>query len=211
MGAWRLPGGLINHYRMQGAYLVAGLGNPGAAYANTRHNAGFLAVERLGGRVGGEIQPERKFEACIGRGILADREVLFCQPQTFMNLSGRSISRILSFYKIEISHLLVLVDDVDLELGVIRLRRRGSSGGHNGLKSVAKELGTEQYARLKIGIGRQGSGSVHGYVLGRFADFENELLTEVLDRVADQVYTAVTEGFEAAMNRYNGLVTKAVD
>lgn len=196
---------------MQGAYLVAGLGNPGAAYADTRHNAGFLAVDGLCRRIGCELKLKRSFEARCGKGNLAGKTVIFCQPQTFMNLSGRAVAKLASFYKIAFGRMLILADDVDLELGMIRLRRRGSSGGHKGLKSVEKELGTEHYARLKIGIGRRKQGSVHGHVLGRFEEGERELLACVLERAADQAVAAVTEGFEAAMSRYNGLVAKTAD
>ncbi len=196
---------------MQGAYLVAGLGNPGAAYTDTRHNAGFLAVDGLCRRIGCELKPERPFEARCGRGNLAGQKVIFCQPQTFMNLSGRAVAKLSSFYKIDVGRILILADDVDLELGTIRLRRRGSSGGHNGLKSVEKELGTAHYARVKIGIGRRKPGSVHGHVLGRFEEDERELLDCVLERAADQVIAAVTEGFEAAMSRYNGLIVRTAD
>lgn len=196
---------------MQGAYLVAGLGNPGMAYADTRHNAGFLAVDALCRRIGCELKPEPSLDAQCGKGSLAGKKVIFCQPQTYMNLSGRAVAKLASFYKIDLVRILILADDVDLELGVIRLRRRGSSGGHKGLKSVEKELGTERYARLKIGVGRRKQGSVHGHVLGRFEERERQLLACVLERAADQVVAAVAEGFEAAMSRYNGLVAKTAD
>ena len=196
---------------MQDAYLVVGLGNPGAAYADTRHNAGFLAVEGLRRRIDCELKLERSFESRCGKGSLASKKVILCQPQTFMNLSGRAVAKLVSFYKIDLGRILILADDVDLDLGMIRMRLRGSSGGHKGLHSVEKELGTERYARLKIGIGRRRQGSVHGHVLGRFEEGERELLACVLERAAEQAVVAVTEGFEAAMSRYNGLVAKMAD
>ncbi len=191
---------------MHDVYLVVGLGNPGTSYAGTRHNAGFLAVERLGERMACPFRTENRFDARCGKGGLGGAEVLLCQPLTFMNRSGRSVARVVSYYKIDLARVLVVTDDLDLELGTVRLRLRGSSGGHNGLRSVAQELGTEQFARLKIGIGRRGGGSVLGHVLGRFDSRERELLELVLERVSDQVAAAVNEGFELAMAQYNGRV-----
>ncbi len=196
---------------MQGVYLVAGLGNPGVAYDGTRHNAGFLAVDCLCRRIGCKLKAERRFEARCGRGPLAGKETLFCQPQTFMNISGKAVANLVSFYKIELDRVLIVADDADLELGRIRLRLRGSSGGHNGLKSVEQALRTECYARLKIGVGRREQCSVRRHVLGRFEEREREVLARVLERAADAVAAAVGEGFETAMNRYNGLAASAAD
>ena len=196
---------------MKDAYLIAGLGNPGKNYVNTRHNAGFLAIDCLCRRIGCELKLKPALEARCGGGSLAGQKVLLCQPQTFMNLSGRAMAKLTSFYKIGVGRILILADDVDGELGKIRLRRRGSSGGHKGLQSIEEELGTDCYARLKIGIGRRKTGSVSQHVLGRFEESERKLLACVLERVADQVVAAVTKGLESAMSLYNGLVTKTAD
>ncbi len=193
---------------MSVTHLIVGLGNPGANYRDTRHNAGFIAIEALARFWGGDLAPAPKFEAVLARAEFAGQSLLLCQPQTFMNVSGRSVAKLFGFYKLEIANLVVIVDDADLELGMIRLRRKGSSGGHNGLKSIAKSIGTEDYARLKIGIGRRDSGALHGHVLGRFRSSERDLLDRVMDRVVDQVQTVITDGIETAMNRYNGPITR---
>ena len=192
---------------MQDAFLVVGLGNPGAQYGNTRHNAGFLAVDRLCEQFDCELKPEPKFNALVGRASFDGKAVIFSQPQTFMNASGKSVSKMLSFYKIELSQLLVIVDDADLDLGAIRLRLRGSSGGHNGLKSISEFVGGSDFARLKLGIGRQTAGVLHSHVLGKFEPGEMELMEQVLDRVVDQVQLAFSDGLEVAMNRFNGRIT----
>ena len=192
---------------MQDAFLVVGLGNPGVKYENTRHNAGFLAVECLCERWGVALKPETKFNALVGRGFCGERQVILCQPQTYMNASGKSVAKLVNYFKIKSRDLMVMVDDADLELGTIRLRARGSSGGHNGLKSIASVLGGDDYARLKIGIGRQVKGVLHQHVLGRFETGEMELLERVLDKVVSQVQLAISDGVEVAMNRFNGRVT----
>jgi PTH1 family peptidyl-tRNA hydrolase len=124
-----------------------------------------------------------------------------------MNASGQSVSKIVGFYKVEIGNLIVVVDDADLDLGTIRLRQRGSSGGHNGLKSIASFFGGDEYARLKVGIGRHDSGVLHDHVLGRFETGEMNLLERVLDKVIDQVQVAFSDGLEVAMSRFNGRLT----
>lgn len=192
---------------MQDAWAVVGLGNPGEKYRNTRHNAGFLAIDRLSRELGVELSWEQKFESLVARGTLAEQTIVVCQPHTFMNASGKAVGKLLRFHKIEIQRLIVVVDDADLELGMVRLRPKGSSGGHNGLKSISSVIGTDDYARLRVGIGRRAGGELHQHVLGRFSTREQDLVERVLDRVNDQVYTVLTEGLEKAMNRYNGLVS----
>ncbi len=192
---------------MQDTYLVVGLGNPGAQYQNTRHNAGFLAVDRLCERFRCELRTESKFSALVGKAVIGSQSVLLVQPQTFMNASGKSVGKLLAFYKLEVSRMIVIVDDADLDLGAVRMRLRGSSGGHNGLKSISNVVGSTDYARLKVGIGRQVKGQLHGHVLGAFETGELDLMERVFDRVVDQVEAAVSDGFEAAMNRFNGRIT----
>jgi len=191
---------------MEDMFLVAGLGNPGQRYEKTRHNAGFLVVERVAERLGFVWAVESKFSAKTARGQVDGAMVLLVEPLTYMNESGRAVGQIAKFYKVPPERLLVVIDDADLELGMVRMRQRGSSGGHNGLKSISGALGTNDYARQKVGIGRQGKGALHGHVLGEFRSTELELLGLVLDRAADQIDLALKQGFEVAMNRFNGLI-----
>jgi PTH1 family peptidyl-tRNA hydrolase len=197
---------------METLHLIAGLGNPGRAYARTRHNAGFMAVEALGERWGATWRRESRFEARLARIDWSGRRVLLCQPQTFMNLSGRAVARLVQYYGIELTRLLLIVDDVDLPCGMVRLRARGRSGGHHGLESIAQHLGTHAYARLRVGIGRRddaGTREITGYVLERFAAAEEAQLERVLERVVAQAECWLTEGVTAAMNRFNGSVEQS--
>jgi PTH1 family peptidyl-tRNA hydrolase len=193
---------------MQNVHLIVGLGNPGRRYAHTRHNAGFLAVERLASRLEVRWEPASGFEAQVARAEAGGRRMLLAQPQTFMNLSGRSVAGLAGYYRVELARLLVVVDDADLALGVLRLRGQGSSGGHHGLESIEAQFGSRAYARLRIGIGRPGAAAreLTGHVLARFGRGEQELLERVLDRAADQMQCWVAEGLGPAMNRFNGNV-----
>jgi PTH1 family peptidyl-tRNA hydrolase len=203
--------------RMQNVFLIAGLGNPGAEYVKTRHNAGFLLVEKLAARWKAEWKNERRFQARIANverasrpptgGMPVPQRILLCQPQTFMNLSGGTVGALKNFYQLPLNRLLVAVDDADLPLGEIRLRARGSSGGHHGLESIEQHLATREFARLRIGIGRaDGAREITDYVLARFAAGERELMEKVLDRAAGQAECWLDAGIEKAMNRFNGLV-----
>jgi peptidyl-tRNA hydrolase, PTH1 family len=192
---------------MESLHLIVGLGNPGAEYVRTRHNAGFLVVEELARRGSSAWSLEKKFNALVAKQEWAGRRVLLAQPRTFMNLSGEAVGPLLSFYRVPVSHLLVVADDADLPFGEIRLRPKGSSGGHHGLESVEKHIGTREYARLKVGIGRKDERrEITGHVLGRFSNEEGLLLNQVLGRAADQAQCWVAEGLEKAMNRFNGVV-----
>lgn len=193
--------------RMEKLYLIVGLGNPGAEYARTRHNAGFQVVERLAGRWQAGWGYEKKFNARLARAGRDGRRALLCQPQTFMNSSGEAVAAVATFYRVSAGHLLVVVDDADLPLGEIRLRPGGGSGGHHGLESVEQHLGTQDYARLRIGIGRQADArEITGYVLGRFNSTETALADRVLTVASDQVETWLDAGIQKAMNQYNGVV-----
>ncbi|HTV76235.1 MAG TPA: aminoacyl-tRNA hydrolase, partial [Candidatus Baltobacteraceae bacterium] len=155
--------------RMEQLHLIVGLGNPGAEYAKTRHNAGFLLVEKLATRWKTDWTNERKFRARIAKAGYNGRRVLLCQPQTFMNLSGETVGAVKDFYQLPLKQLMVAVDDADLPLGEIRLRAGGSSGGHHGLESIEQHLASREFARLRIGIGRKdGSREITNYVLGKF-------------------------------------------
>jgi len=193
---------------VENRYLIVGLGNPGADYKKTRHNAGFLLADYLAQRWQSAWELEKKFNSRIARAVLAS-QVLLAQPQTYMNLSGQAVHGIVDYYRIPRSRVLLLVDDADLPLGEIRLRGKGSSGGHHGLESIEHHLGSRDYARLRLGIGRQSSGErqIKDYVLGRFTAAEFKFVERVLARAAEQVECWLTEGIEMAMTKFNGLIT----
>ncbi|MDD5141190.1 MAG: aminoacyl-tRNA hydrolase [Verrucomicrobiales bacterium] len=192
---------------MEPLHLIVGLGNPGAEYARTRHNAGFLLVEKLAARWKTDWTNERKFDARIARSERNGRRVLLCEPQTFMNLSGETVGALKNFHQLPLKQLLVAVDDADLPLGEIRLRASGSSGGHHGLESIEQHLGSRGFARLRIGIGRKdGSREIANFVLGRFDPAEGAGLEKVLARASDQVECWLDGGIEKAMNQFNGVV-----
>lgn len=193
--------------RMDDVYLIVGLGNPGAEYAKTRHNAGFMVAERLVGRWRTDWAYEKKFNAQLARAEHAGRRVWLCEPQTYMNSSGEAVAAVAGFYQVPLGHLLVIVDDADLPLGELRLRPGGSGGGHHGLESVEQHLGSRDYARLRIGIGRQdGARKIEGYVLSRFHSTETELADKVMTAAADQAAAWLESGIQKAMSQFNGVV-----
>jgi len=183
--------------------LVVGLGNPGARYDGTRHNVGFAALDLLARRHGAvwEAAP-RGIEALVGRWRAAD--VVLAKPLTFMNLSGTAIVGLLQFYKVEVPDLLVIVDEVQLEAGRIRLRPSGSAGGHNGLKSIIQSLGTEDFPRLRIGVGRgDAQRDLADHVLSRVEPAEQPVVAEAIGRAADAAELFVEDGLLSTMNRFN--------
>jgi PTH1 family peptidyl-tRNA hydrolase len=192
---------------MENVFLIVGLGNPGAEYAQTRHNAGFLLVETLAAKWKTDWANERKFEASIAKADRSGRKVLLCEPQTFMNLSGETVGAMKDFYQLPLKQILVAVDDADLPFGEIRLRKSGSSGGHHGLESIERHLSSREFARLRIGIGRKdGAREITNYVLGKFDPAENGLLEKVLNRAANQIETWLEAGIEKAMSQFNGVI-----
>lgn len=197
---------------MENLYLIVGLGNPGGEYAKTRHNAGFLVAERLAQRWGAAWSYEKKFNARIARAQQGSRQVLLCEPQTYMNSSGEAVAPVMKFFQAPLTGLLVIVDDADLPLGEIRLRPGGSSGGHHGLESIEQHLGARSYARLRIGIGRQtGAREITGYVLGKFNSTETALIDKVLNAATDQAECWLDAGIQKAMSQYNGAVAGAAN
>ena len=184
-------------------FLIVGLGNPGRRYDGTRHNIGFNVVDDLARRHRAEWEAApRGIDALVARWRLADTVVV--KPLTFMNLSGQAIVGLLQFYKIDPAGLLVVVDDVNLELGRLRIRSRGSAGGHNGLKSVIAALGSEEFARLRIGVGRgDGRRDLADHVLAKFEAEERPIVAETVSRTTDAVELFVAEGIGPVMNRYN--------
>ncbi len=193
-------------------YFIVGLGNPGDRYSATRHNAGFMVLERLADRWGGSWSDEKKFNARIARVDVGGRRVLLCQPQTYMNLSGEAVGALAGFYKIALDQLLVIVDDVNLPFGELRLRPSGGSGGHHGLESIELHMAGSGFARQRVGIGKpaHGGGELTGHVLGVFAELEADAVGEVLAKAANQAESWLCDGTQKAMNDFNGPVISPV-
>jgi PTH1 family peptidyl-tRNA hydrolase len=194
--------------RVRGPFLVVGLGNAGIEYQWTPHNAGFLAVDRLAERAGAVVS-NRRCRALTATTRIAGREVVLAKPETFMNLSGLSVQALVEEFDAGREDLLVIYDELALPLGTLRVRAGGSSGGHNGARSINGALGSEEWARIRIGVGPDGleTSSRRGkdYLLTPMRKKELAVLDEVLDRVADAVETVIVSGVAAAMNKWNGL------
>lgn len=186
-------------------HLIVGLGNPGPEYAETRHNAGFLVVEELARRWRVLWKEEGRFQARMARGEAAGRPVLLLQPLTWMNLSGEAVGAAARYFRVPAERLVVAVDDADLPLGALRLRPGGSSGGHHGLESVGQHLGTRDFARQRIGIGRRDPAQreITGHVLGKFGPEERPVLEQVLRSAGNQLECWLAEGLQKAMARHN--------
>ena len=188
--------------------VIAGLGNPGRKYDRTRHNAGFCVIDRLADRYGISVD-EKMFKALVGRGVIEGQKVLLVKPQTFMNLSGESIQPILGYYKVDPQDFIVIYDDISLEPGNIRVRGKGSAGGHNGIKSIIARLGTQDFPRVRIGTGEKPAMmDLADYVLGHFTPEEQKEMDEAYAAGAEAAVTLLTEGIEKAMNRFNGKARK---
>jgi PTH1 family peptidyl-tRNA hydrolase len=183
--------------------LVVGLGNPGSKYESTRHNIGFEAVDRLAAGGSGS-KFSKKFDGLVAETEIDFHRVLLLKPETFMNLSGRSVAQAARFYKIEAADLLVICDDLSLPLGKLRLRAGGSDGGQKGLRDITSHLGTEMYPRLRIGIGERGMIDASDFVLSRFKSSERPVIDEALIDATQAVAVWAGKGLEAAMNRFNG-------
>jgi PTH1 family peptidyl-tRNA hydrolase len=185
-------------------YLIVGLGNPGKEYEQTRHNVGFRVADELARRYGISYgKKERK--AISGTGVIHGKKVVLTKPQTFMNLSGEAVRSLVDFYKVELPNILIVSDDLDIPLGTVRLRKSGSAGGQNGIKSVIQHLGTQEFSRLRFGIGRPpGKMQPKDYVLGVFQGDDAILAAQVIDRASDAVETWLKDGIELAMTRHNG-------
>ncbi|MBR7119680.1 MAG: aminoacyl-tRNA hydrolase [Lentisphaeria bacterium] len=184
--------------------LVVGLGNPGREYESTRHNVGFMVVNKLlAGFPAGRFEESSSAESRLFTGRLRGKELALQMPQTYMNLSGKAVALYARRNQIKPEEILVISDDLDLPLGRIRLRAGGSDGGHNGLKSIIAELGSASFKRLRIGIGHQESGTTADYVLGSFSTEETPVLNEVLERAAEAVNCVLSAGMSCAMNKYN--------
>ena len=179
--------------------IIVGLGNPGREYAETRHNVGFMVLDRLASRLGTvwKADKARKAELAAGPGVL------LVKPQTYMNASGESVGPLMRYFKFTPGQVFVVYDDISFPVGAMRLRAGGSAGGHNGMKSLIAHLGTEKFPRLRIGIGVPGQKDMIGHVLGKFTPEERPLLDETLAKAEEAAFVALKEGFQAAANRFN--------
>lgn len=185
-------------------WLLAFLGNPGEKYGNTRHNAGFLVADAVERRTGAKLKRLR-FHSLCALCVLGGQKALLIKPQTFMNRSGEAVGEAAAYYKLPAERVLVVSDDVALPLGKLRIRKGGSAGGHNGLKSVIAALGTEEFPRLRVGVGapEHPEYEMIDWVLGRFQDRETEVMAETAQRAADALECILRDGLDRAMSRYN--------
>lgn len=185
-------------------YIIVGLGNPGRQYENTRHNIGFDAVDRLAKKAGIGLT-EKKHGAVVGKGLIAGQKCILAKPQTYMNLSGQSVRQLLDFYKVdETAELIVISDDVSLAVGQLRIRKKGSAGGHNGLKDIIAHLGHDTFLRVRMGVGEKPVGyDLADYVLGHFSKEERTAMDDAAERAAEAVEVILTRGADAAMNEFN--------
>ncbi|MCI5996304.1 MAG: aminoacyl-tRNA hydrolase [Blautia sp.] len=185
-------------------YIIVGLGNPGKQYAHTRHNVGFDTIDILAERYRISVDT-KKHKALYGKGMIEGRKVILAKPQTFMNLSGESVRELIDFYKIdEAKELIVIYDDISLEPGQLRLRAKGSAGGHNGIKNIIAHLGGQEFGRVKVGIGEKPKGyDLADYVLGHFSKEERQKMDASLERAADAVVRILVDDMASAMNEYN--------
>jgi peptidyl-tRNA hydrolase, PTH1 family len=196
--------------------LIVGLGNPGPKYAHTRHNIGFDLVDRLARRWQISLAEQRRFQGEFGEGLaVAGVRMRLLKPNTFMNNSGQSVRSVLDWYKLSPQQVLAIYDEMDLPVGKLRLRLSGSAGGHNGMRSLIAHLGTQDFPRLRVGIGKataiDASKDTISHVLGRFAPQEQRLLPEVLDMAADAVELALRQGVEKSMSLYNGRAVSGME
>lgn len=183
-------------------FLIVGLGNPGKEYDGTRHNIGFEAIDSLGRKYSIDLN-KSKFKGVCGEGFIEDKKVILLKPTTYMNLSGESIREVINFYKIDNNNIIVIYDDISLEIGKLRIREKGSAGGHNGIKSIIANLSTDVFPRIKIGVG-QPKGDLVSHVLGRFNKEEAQDLKEVIEASIKAVEIIMKNGAKAAMNELNG-------
>jgi peptidyl-tRNA hydrolase, PTH1 family len=185
-------------------YLIVGLGNPGPEYRETRHNVGFMTVDRLAVKLNARFS-RLQSRALVSSSNYLERKVILAKPQTFMNLSGQAVQGLVRFYKLPLSNLLVIHDDVDLPLGSIRIRPDGGSAGQKGMTSILERLGTDEFPRIRLGIGRPpGQMQTPDYVLQDFSRQETAILSDVLNQAVEASLTFIVEGLDASMNKFNG-------
>lgn len=187
-------------------FIIVGLGNPDRKYAGTRHNIGFDTITKLSDKYGLPLN-KKGFRSVMGMGMIEGEKVLLLKPQTYMNLSGEAVGEAVNYYKIdEKKELIIVQDDIDLEPGVIRIRKKGSAGGHNGIKSIISHLGGTEFIRLKLGVGGKPEGrDLASHVLSGFSNEMEPLIRETLDMAAKAILCIMKEGADEAMNRFNGM------
>jgi PTH1 family peptidyl-tRNA hydrolase len=185
---------------------VVGLGNPGLKYEFNRHNIGFRIVDSLARNIEIEFKKVKSYYSLISRGMINNHKVMLVKPQTFMNLSGRAVSKVVSYYKIPLQGLLIVYDDLNLELGQVRIRKKGSAGGHKGIESIMQYLNSEEIPRLRIGIGNPSVNfnfNCMSYVLSNYNNNEKDKIEEVIQLSTEAIKTVIEDGFEKAMRKYN--------
>lgn len=184
-------------------YIIVGLGNPGKKYEHTRHNVGFEVIDILADRIGIHVE-ESKHKGLCGRGMLEGQKVVLVKPQTFMNLSGECVRAAADFYKVAADEIIVVYDDISLEPGQLRIRGKGSAGGHNGIKNIIAHLGTQEFPRVKVGVGEKPKGmDLADYVLSHFSKEEQGNMNDAYKEAADAVAMMVSQGIDPAMNHFN--------
>lgn len=193
----------VNWYRRKIMFVIAGLGNPSKEYDRTRHNVGFAVIDALADKYGIDVS-ERKHRAFCGRGAIEGQKVILVKPQTYMNLSGESIRSVTDYYKVGADEIIVVYDDISLAPGQLRIRQKGSAGGHNGIKNIIAHLGTQEFPRIKVGIGAKPPRmDLADYVLSRFSQGEQKLMDEAFREAAEAAVMMMTEGTDRAMNVFN--------
>ncbi|MGR1501979.1 aminoacyl-tRNA hydrolase [Streptococcus agalactiae] len=187
--------------------MIVGLGNPGSKYNDTKHNIGFMAIDRIVKNLDVNFTEDKNFKAEIGSDFINGEKIYFIKPTTFMNNSGIAVKALLTYYNISIKDMIIIYDDLDMEVGKIRFRQKGSAGGHNGIKSIIAHLGTQEFDRIKVGIGRpNGRMTVINHVLGKFDKNDEIMISNTLDKVDNAVkYYLQTNDFQKTMQKYNGL------
>lgn len=190
-------------------FIIVGLGNPTNEYAGTRHNVGFDVIDQIADKYNISVT-ERKHRAFCGKGIIGGQKVILVKPQTYMNLSGESVRSVLDFYKVDVeTELLVIFDDISLDVGQLRIRKKGSAGGHNGIKNIIRHLGTNVFHRIKVGVGEKPKGyDLADYVLGHFSKGEKEQMEEGYNKAVNAVELMLQGEVDAAMNEFNKKVVK---
>lgn len=184
-------------------YLIVGLGNPEEEYAKTRHNMGFDVINKLSEKQKIKVK-KTKFNSLYGTGLIAGEKVILIKPQTFMNLSGTAVRDFKNFYKIDPSNIIVVYDDLDIEPGIIKIRKKGGSGTHNGMKSVVSELGIEDFPRIRIGIGNpEYKNDLLNYILTKIPEEDYKILEKSINNAADSIEEIIKNGIDIAMNKYN--------
>ena len=184
-------------------YLIVGLGNPEPEYSRTRHNMGFDVINKISQKYNIEVE-KKGFKSLYGTGIIENEKVILCKPQTFMNLSGDAVTEIINFYKIPLENLIIIYDDIDIEPGIAKIRKKGGPGTHNGMKSVVQRLGSQEFARIRVGTGTpEYKNDLVNYVIGKVSTEEYAKLTEGINTASEAVIEILKNGIDNAMNKIN--------